>query len=201
MDEDHEECVFSEVLCDASDHMDYQGIDDYNIARERLSKLVRLFLNYGMLNHLFYDTEEEKELLPLWKMQFCCCKDAALALKMILDEGYRGDSVDDFIEHFFLDAEHCDPFSLDDEYYLYHLEWGIRMTMLIASYPDIIENDEYVRDIIHLEENNKNLINTFRDIDRYEYSYEYSQDVHVHNRNLALVYIKDGDKIVWTLDI
>ena len=155
MDEEHDECVFSKMLCYASDHMSGQGIDDYNVARERLSRIVRLFLDYGMLNHLYYDEDEKIEFLPLWEMQFCCCRDAAISLKLILDAGYTGESVDDFVEHFFIDAEHVDPFDLNDNEYVYHLEWGIRMLMLIASYPDILVKDEYIRRCIHFDSNNQ----------------------------------------------
>jgi hypothetical protein len=201
LDDDKDDCVFCRMLCDASDHMSEQGLEDYNVARERLSKIVELFLKYDMLNHLFYDAEEQEEYLPLWDMQFCCCKDAAIALRMILDAGYTGESVDDFVEHFFVDAEHVDPFDLKDTLYVYHLEWGIRMLMLIASYPEILEKDEYIRRCIHLDSNDKKLLDTFRDIEKYTYCFEYNNDMCEENPALGFVYIKENDKVVWTLDI
>lgn len=75
------------------------------------------------------------------------------------------------------------------------------MLMMIASYPDIHEKDEYIRECMCLESNDKSFLGTFRDIERYTYCFEHNNDRNEENLALVFFYIKENDKIVWELDI
>ena len=201
LDDSKDTCVFTEMLCDASDHMSSQGVLDYEIARDRLVNTVRLFLDYGMLEKLYVDSEDNSKYLPLWEMQFCCCRDAAISLKMILDAGYRGKSLEDFIEHLLVDARHVDCFDINDEEYAYHIEWGSRMIMLIASYSDFMESSEYTQSCIEVENNDIAVIKKFRNFDAYSYTFVMNEDMCDENPILATLYISDKSEEIWSFNI
>lgn len=200
INDDHDTCTLSEFLYAASYRMSSDMIDDYRIAQERLSTVIRLFLKHGLLDRLFYNEEVDGEYLPIACMHHSCSREAAISLKMILDEGYRGASIDGYINGWFIDVLYLSEFVLSDEVYLNHLEWGSRMLMLIASYQDIFDADEYVRSCVNAENNDVRILSTFRDIDAYTYQIKYNSDMCEENPALGRVTIKDGVKNIWTFD-
>lgn len=200
INDDHDTCTLSEFLYAASDRMSSDMIDDYRIAQERLSTVIRLFLKHGFLDRLFYDEEADAAYHPISDLYLCCSREAAISLKMILDEGYRGELIDHYISDWFVEILYLSPFILSDEVYLNHLEWGSRMLMLIASYHDIFDADEYIRSCVNAENNDVRILSTFRDIDAYTYQIKYNSDMCEENPALGRVTIKDGVKNIWTFD-
>ena len=124
LDEDYKwDCAFEEMLLDASEYACNREEDDYRVIRSRLGELTDLFLKYGMLNHLFYDEEEDTEYVPLEELKFLCYREGAVVLKKILDAGYTGETLKDFLGEFNIDILLIYGVDLDDESIVQRLEW------------------------------------------------------------------------------
>ncbi len=141
-----------------------------------LPKITELFLRYGMeVDHprVSYDVEDDT-INPLWSFAFVTNENAIHALKMLLDSGVSADSVGEFWGHAIGDYQFVDEINpINDIYWKYQCTWTLKMIMLAASYDQIIDNDQYLRELICYSDNSYD-IHGFREWDNYRYEFDLS---------------------------
>ena len=189
-------CVLEELFCEAS---------EYEV-RKNLYSLVELFIKRGMRPEAIPSNDNDDEHLILWSMSFCCSDEALRTLELLLDNNLNPRALEDFINHFYMDAEMVDGAELD-EMYTYHLTSGLKMVMLSSSYPTVLAGSEYLRSCIEMDDTNKDRhydLGKFRNYDGYEYIIDTSTcDNLPHGLRNATVSIveKESNEIVWMLHI
>lgn len=164
----------------------------------RISKMVSLLIENGLLDYIKYD-EERRDNLPLYDLAFACSKDAAIAFKMILDAGYCGLSINEFIEHFWSDLYLSNFMEFKDWKIDEDIAWGIRMMMLAASYPEVLNNNEYLQGCIELENNNDKNSALFKNYNDYFINYDESTCVEKNKMDGLTVNMVSNDKVIWTI--
>ncbi len=191
-DRDLEDSPLADFFCFSSgDALD-------NPSSNRISNMVSFLIENQLFDNIKYD-EEGRDNLPLWDLEFCCSKDATGALKMILDAGYTGLSVNELIEHFWTDLFLADFMEFEGWKTDAHIEWGIRMMMLVGSYPDILKKNEYIKRCVELKDNNGSDITFFRNIDGYSIEYDESTCEEKNKMTGLTVSMKVKSKLIWKI--
>ncbi|SOC16437.1 hypothetical protein [Pseudobutyrivibrio ruminis] len=191
-DRDLEDSPLAKFLFFASMH-----VED-NPGSTRITNMFSLLIENHLLDYIIYD-EDGSDNLPLWDLEFCCSKDAAVALKKILDAGYTGLSVNELVEHFWTDLFLADFMEFEGWKTDAHIEWGIRMMMLVASYPEILDKNEYIQRCVELKENKASNISFFRNIDGYSIEYDEYTCVEDNKMTGLTVNMKVNNKLIWKI--
>ena len=171
---EYDDAVLEELFCSASDFMS-SGFET-PFLDSRVPELVKLFIKHGMDINRVPALPEDSCVSPLWSMAFWCTPNAIKTLKILLDSGLKAPELDEFIDHFTMDAGYV---SGDLPGYDYHnyLVCGFKMIMLAASYKEALESSEYLRKTIGLNSHNKDNnydLNRFRNYDDYTYDIDKS---------------------------
>ncbi len=146
----------------------------------RLPKIMQLFLDCGFDCSRIQPSDDEDHNLDMWCLTFAISEGACAMLKIMLDNGLQAMPLNDFIEHFYFDAELIDDDLCEGEVpddYIDYLKWAMKMVMLSASYPHILSNNEYLQHCIELDATNKDNqypLEKFRDYDNYEVHLDFS---------------------------
>ena len=178
----------------------YSDCDD----SPELPQLTELFLKYGMdigKPRIPYDSGNS--INPTWHIAHLSSKDAALALKMLLDAGLSSEDFAEFWDNALTDyfyVECGDP--QNDEFWNNHCTWTFRMLLLGASYDHILDKDEYLREFICCSSNSYD-VHMFRRWQDYEYRVDTS-----HCRNsptlygsIIRIYEKESGEEVWRIGV
>lgn len=162
-----------------------------------LPRITELFLRYGMdIDKPRIPYDDDDSLNPMWIFTFVMNEYSAAALKLLLDSGLSADAVGEMWGHAVDDIciSRADP--CGDE-------WDcetctLKHIMLCASYPHIIDNDEYLRAFLMTDSNSYDL-QKFRAWDDFSYSYEAPNAENGAEGYIALVKIseKASGKEVW----
>ena len=188
------QCVLEELFYDAS----YDEEPD-----ERKLQLLRLFLSYGMDIASGNDHDREKEdLNPVWSLAHVSSESGLHMLKILLDHGLDTISAEVLVSHIFVDMEMCDGCDTQDEWWMEQWAYSLKMVMLIASYPHVLETSPYIRKCVALEQNDVSWLPHFRDWNRFIYKIDLSTCDNVpHGLRNATLWIRDkvSGENVWTM--
>ncbi len=166
-----------------------------------LPQITELFLKHGMdvaSPRIPYDNDNSLHVL-----RYLPEKESSLpTLKILLDHGVDADAVGEFWGRFIfgeLNYYHEDP---NDEEWHDRFVYAMKMIMLIASYDHIIDNDEYLRELICCQHNRYDL-HKFRAWDGYEYVFDTSRcDRHPQlHRCVIRIYEKENGTEVWRIGV
>lgn len=172
---------------------------------EKRQELLRLFLAYGMdVSTTNTAPEIDDYLNPVWLMAHMNNEGGIRMLKLLLDHGLDVVSAEILFNHIFVDMEVCDGCDIHDEWWMEEWTYSMKMVMLIASYPYILEASSYIRKCVELERNNVSWLPCFRDWNRFAYEIDLSTCDNIprglRNAPLHIRDKKTGDT-VWTMFI
>ena len=98
----------------------------------------------------------------------------------------------------------CDGCELEDTWWMESFSCGLKMLMLIASYPAILDESTYLQNGIELEKNDTQMLPLFRNWNDFDYHIDLSTCTNIPNglQNATLtIRAPKSKKIVWTLSI
>ena len=168
-----------------------------------LVRLTELFLKYGMdIDKPRVPYDQENSINPLWHFAHSWSKNAAEALKLLLDHGLSADSFAEFWDHATIDfgLDYGDP--QKDEFWNEVYRWTFKMLFLGASYDHVRDNDEYLREFICYEYNSYD-IHKLRNWDSFEYFFDTSYCKHVPHiyGSILHIYEKSTGAEVWKMGV
>jgi hypothetical protein len=191
-----DEHILGELFCYASDNSDLA---------EKMPQLVQLFYEYGMdIEKRNIPVDDGNNINPLWDLAFCQDENGLKTLKTLLDHGLDCTSVESLVEHILIDMELCDGCEIQDDWWLERTVCALKMIMLVASYPYVIEGSSYIQSCVETEKNRPEDLIAFRDWNVFDYHIDISTCTNIpYGLQNATVKIQDKKtgKIVWTLMI
>ncbi|MEG0305790.1 MAG: hypothetical protein RR612_08155 [Oscillospiraceae bacterium] len=122
-------------------------------------------------------------------------------LRVMLDNGLDYNSAEILVDHIFTDMDMCDGCDIDNTWFLNNTICSLKMIMLVASYPRIIEGSEYIRRCIEFENNNGLNLDSFRSWNDFDYNIDISTCTNIPRglQNATVTIInKANKKPVWT---
>lgn len=195
-EKDLSEHILGELFCRASQ-------DD--TLSEILPDLVQLFYNYGMdIASRDIPLNDGDSINPLWALAFCRNEAGLKALKVMLDNGLDVQSAETLIAHIFADMEICDGCDIEDSRFLSSTICGLKMVMLVASYPHVTTKSKYICSCIEPEKNHSERLADFRYWNAFDYQIDISTCDNIpHGLRNATTFIIDRKthEHVWTLII
>jgi len=164
--------LYGEIVCD----------------NENLYEITKIFIESGMvIKHSMFKNDDDS-IDPLWELAFCCNEEGIKTLKLLLDNNLDFDSVEEFIDHVYIDYLFLEiPDTDDDKLNLSFFEYAMKMLMLCASYKYVYEKSEYLRRIIEVE-NNSYDINKFRDYNNFYVKVEKNKFYFIEKENKIKVW-------------
>ena len=160
-------------------------------------KITEMFIKYGMdiaKPGVPYDGEEV--LNPLWSFAFYSTPAALNSLKLLLDNGLDEDSAGECWSHELEDLSFAN-LKINDIIGKEFAAKSFRKVMLIASYPHIILNDEFLQKEIWFSENNYDFTK-FRMWDKFDYVFK-TDSSQLLKRSVVEIVDKDTNETVWRL--
>lgn len=193
---DSYEHILGELFCYAS--------QDDTLA-EKLPDLVQLFYSYGMdIGARGIPFDDGNNINPLWELAFCQNEAGLKTLKVMLDNDLDIQSAEILVDHIFVDMEMCGGCEIEDDWFLSSVICGLKMVMLVASYPYVTRKSEYIRSCVEPGKNQPERLTDFRDWNAFDYQIDISTcDNMPHGLRNATVCIIDRKthEHVWTLMI
>jgi len=163
--------------------------------------ITELFLNAGMdISKPLIPYDNANSINPLWEFAFAPCEETAVAMKMLLDNGLDADSVGAFIDHAIGDFFYLDGVNPNDEDCVINCTWVMKMIMLAASYPHILEVYPPLKEMIQTENNEYDLMN-FRNLNAFTYEFDASTARLYFIGGTVRIYEKESKKLVWTMKV
>jgi hypothetical protein len=182
----------------------YSSADDEKVA-DMMPELLRLFFAHGMdITARNILDDDENNINPLWNLAFVSTESGLKILHVLLEHGLDRLSAEILVEHIFIDMELCDGCDIEDGWWRERWSYSLKMVMLAASYPHILENSKYIADCISLAKNDAARLISFRNWNQFTYQIDLSTCDNIpHGLRSATVRIKDKEtgKIVWTMVI
>ena len=168
-------------------------------------KFLELFYAHGMdIASRGLPTNDGNGLHPLWMLAFCQTESGLKILHTMLEHGLDRDSAEVLSDHILLDMEMCDGCEIEDTWWMESLSCGLKMLMLIASYPTILNESSYLQSCVALEKNDVQMLPLFRNWNDFDYHIDLSTCTNIpHGLRDATLTIRDpkSKKTVWTLSI
>lgn len=197
MDEnDPDDHLLGELFCEMQDS------EDLNAA---LPKFLELFYAHGMdIASRNLPADDGDNIHPLWMLVFCQTESGLNVLHTMLEYGLDRDSAEVLIGHILLDMEMCDGCDIEDAWWKESTSCGLKMLMLIASYPTILNESTYLQSCVALEKNDAQMLPQFRNWNDFDYHIDLSTCTNIpHGLRDATLTIRDSKskRIVWTLSI
>lgn len=128
-----------------------------------LPAFLQLFYAHGMDMAVWQHTANAEESThPLWWLAFGEREADLTILQTMLENGLDRDSATVLIHHIWLDMQLFAECESDDNAFLAGATCSIRMTMLIASYPDMLSQITDLQDCIQLAMNDAEKLPLFR---------------------------------------
>lgn len=141
----------------------FEEMLDNDALADALPSFLQLFYAHGMDIAAWQHTANaEKSTHPLWLLAFGEREADLAILHTMLEHGLDRDSATVLIHHIWLDMQLFADCKNDDEEFLAGATCSIRMTMLIASYPELLSQITDLQDCIQLAMNDAEKLPLFR---------------------------------------
>ena len=193
---DADEHLLGELFC---------KMQDNEALEAAFPKFLELFYAHGMdIASRGLPTNDGNGLHPLWMLAFCQTESGLKILHTMLEHGLDRDSAEVLVDHILLDMEMCDGCEIEDAWWMESLSCGLKMLMLIASYPTILNESTYLQSCVALEKNDAQMLPQFRNWNDFDYHIDLSTCTNIpHGLRDATLTIRDpkSKKTVWTLSI
>ena len=168
---------------------------------ERMPELVRVFIDHGMdIGKRSFPSDDDVH--PLWCLQFDGNENGVRMLKLLLDQVLDIESAEILVDHIFTDMEICSGSDIGDERFAIGTMWSLKMVMLTASYPRILEKSDFIRSCVEIENNDPQNAPKFRVWNDFDYHIDISTCTNVpHGLQNAMLTIteKKTSKRVWQI--
>lgn len=157
--------------------------EDADRMGKALPELVRIFLAHGMdipARQAAMDKNDENYIRPLWNLAFCSNEAGLKTLSVFLEHGLDPSSAEDLVEHILVDFDFCygsngkDDWQLTDDDFQGETFDDLKMVMLAASYPDVLNNSPYLQECVDLTENDPEKLIGFRNWNDFDYRIDWS---------------------------
>ena len=192
---DPNEHLLGELFCRMQDNDDLANA---------FPKFLELFYAHGMDIAEHKIQEDGSSGCPLWDLAFCQTEAGLNVLHTMLEHGLDCDSAEVLVDHILLDMEMCDGCEIEDDWWMESTVLGLKMVMLIASYPILLNQSTYIQSCIELEKNDTQKLPLFRNWNDFDYHIDISTCTNIpHGLQNATLTIQDrkNGEIVWTLFI
>ncbi len=169
---------------------------------KNLDKITGLLLENGMVIDN-KDYQNNDMINPLWELALRTDTIGIKTLKLLLDNKTEVDSIEVFVDHIYTDyillgdkekmakqAVENNEIEVETGKVETYYSIAMKMLMLCASYDYVLDNSEYIKDIIDYDRNNKNNINFFKN-----YNNIYIRETQKELR----FYRKRNNNLVWTI--
>ena len=193
---DADEHLLGELFCEMQDN---------EALETAFPKFLELFYAHGMdIASRGLPTDDGDNIHPLWMLAFCQTESGLNVLHTMLEHGLDRDSAEVLVDHILMDMEMCDGCEIEDAWWMERTICGLKMLMLTASYPNLLNQSTYIQSCIALEKNDAQMLPQFRNWNNFDYHIDLSTCTNIPNglQNATLT-IRDpkSKKIVWTLSI
>lgn len=169
---------------------------------KNLDKITKILLENGMtINNGNYQTDDI--INPLWSLALRPDSIGIKTLKILLDYKTEVDSIEVFVDHIYTDyiflgdreemarqAIKNNDAEVESSKTERYYSIAMKMLMLCASYDYVIDNSEYLKDIIAYDRNNNKNINEFK-----KYNNFYIRETQKECR----IYRKMDHSLAWTI--
>ncbi len=192
---DADEHLLGELFCRMQDNDDLANA---------FPKFLELFYAHGMNIAEHKILEDSSSGCPLWDLAFCQTEAGLNVLHTMLEHGLDCDSAEVLVDHILMDMEMCDGCEIEDAWWMEGTVCGLKMVMLIASYPILLNQSTYIQSCIELEKNDAQKLPLFRNWNDFDYHVDISTCTNVpYGLQNATLTIRDpkSKKTVWTLSI
>lgn len=176
----NDELVLESLFMEAIHFGDSEDADRMGKA---LPELVRIFLAHGMdipARQAAMDKNDDNYIRPLWDLAFCSNEAGLKTLSVFLEHGLDPSSAEDLVEHILVDSDFCygsngkDDRQLTDDDFQGETFDDLKMVMLAASYPDVLNNSPYLQECVDLTENDPEKLIGFRNWNDFDYRIDWS---------------------------
>lgn len=178
-------------------------LQDNEALEASFPKFLELFYAYGMdIAGRNIPTDDDDIQHPLWMLAFCLTESGLRVLHTMLEHGLDRDSAEVLVDHILLDMEMCDGCEIEDVWWMETFSCGLKMLMLIASYPAILEESTYLRSCIALEKNDAQMLPLFRSWNDFDYHIDLSTCTNIPyglRETTAIIQDRKSGKAVWSL--
>lgn len=192
---DPNEHLLGELFCRMQDNDDLANA---------FPKFLELFYAHGMDIAEHKIREDGNSGCPLWDLAFCQTEAGLNVLHTMLEHGLDCDSAEVLVDHILMDMEMCDGCEIEDAWWMEGTVCGLKMVMLIASYPILLNQSTYIQSCIELEKNDAQKLPLFRNWNDFDYHIDISTCTNIpHGLQNATLTIQERktSEIVWTLSI
>ena len=193
---------------DADEHLLgklYCEMQDNEAKEAAYPKFLEFFYAHGMdIASRGLPTNDGNNLHPLWMLAFCQTESGLKILHTMLEHGLDRDSAEVLVDHILMDMEMCEGCEIEDAWWMERTICGLKMLMLIASYPTILNESTYLQNCVALEKNDAQMLPQFRNWNDFDYHIDLSTCTNIpHGLRDATLTIRDpkSKKTVWTLSI
>lgn len=167
--------------------------------------MLEMFYAHGMdIGRRMSRVGDRACLDPLWNLAFCQDQNGLNILAVMLEHGLPVRSAEAMVGHVLLDMEMFDGCELTDAHFADQTVCALKMILLAASYPHIIEGSEYIRECIDLAHNQAQRLPAFRAWNDFTYHIDQSTCDNLpdglRNATLTIRDIRTGDP-VWKFAI
>lgn len=180
-------------------------MEDDEALSSAMPAFLQLFYTYGMdIAAQDIPENDEEQVHPLWQLAFCTTEDGLRVLHTMLEHGLDYVSAEILVEHILLDMEMCDGCDIEDIWSKDHFTCGLKMVMLAASYPNVVERSAYIRECVDMERNDIRNLSKFCNWNQFDYQIDLSTCTNIpHGLQNATLRIQDKNngEYVWTLSI
>ena len=193
---DADEHLLGELFCEMQDNEALEAA---------FPKFLELFYAHGMdIASRGLPTDDGDNIHPLWMLAFCQTESGLNVLHTMLEHGLDRDSAEVLVDHILMDMEMCDGCEIEDAWWMERTICGLKMLMLTASYPNLLNQSTYIQSCIALEKNDAQMLPQFRNWNDFDYHIDLSTCTNIpHGLRDATLTIRDpkSKKTVWTLSI
>ena len=193
---DADEHLLGELFCEMQDNEALEAA---------FPKFLELFYAHGMdIASRGLPTDDGDNIHPLWMLAFCQTESGLNVLHTMLEHGLDRDSAEVLVDHILMDMEMCDGCEIEDAWWMERTICGLKMLMLTASYPNLLNQSTYIQSCIALEKNDTQKLPLFRNWNDFDYHIDISTCTNIpHGLRDATLTIRNpkSKKTVWTLSI
>ncbi len=193
---DPDEHLLGELFCEMQDNEDLEAV---------FPKFLELFYVHGMdIAARGIRPDTGNYIHPLWMLAFCQTESGLKVLHTMLEHNLDRDSAEVLVDHILLDMEMCDGCEIEDDWWMESTICGLKMVMLIASYPNLLNQSPYIQSCIELEKNDTQMLPLFRNWNDFDYHIDISTCTNVPYglRDATLtIHDRENHKTIWTLSI
>ncbi len=172
--------------------------------------IVKMFFDYGMeldLNTCPISNHDGDNLPsnPLWLLPFVCDEDGINILKIFLDHGIDAKIIEsEFVGHLIEDMAYVDggPSEVGEKFEFDAI--GLKEFMLVASYPYVFDQSEYMQEVLDIKNHDKSTLIQFRNWNDFEYMVDTSTATNLPYgllESTVSVYRKADHEKVWEFQI